>query len=73
MFEAYHDLQESICREKTNVPTETQTSAEPKIPKELLDHLITGLITQGEFETIFRALKKAVIERAMSAEMSEHL
>jgi putative transposase len=39
----------------------------------LLDQLITGPITQGEFETIFRALKKAVIERAMSAEMNEHL
>lgn len=53
---------------KSNVPTETQATAEPKIPKELLDQLITGPITQGEFETIFRALKKAVIERAMSAE-----
>ena len=26
---------------------------EPKIPNELLDQLITGPITQGEFETIF--------------------
>ena len=53
--------------------TEAQSAAEPKIPKELLDQLITGPITQGEFETIFRALKKAVIERAMTAEMREHL
>jgi len=48
-------------------------AAEPKIPKELLDQLITGPITQSEFETIYRALKKAIIERAMSAEMNQHL
>jgi putative transposase len=60
-------------KKKSNVPSETPSAAEPKIPKELLDQLITGPITQGEFETIFRALKKAVIERAMSAEMNDHL
>lgn len=60
-------------KKKSSVPSETQSAAEPKIPKELLDQLITGPITQGEFETIFRALKKAVIERAMSAEMNQHL
>ena len=60
-------------KKKTSVPSETQSVAEPKIPKELLDQLITGPITQGEFETIYRALKKAIIERAMSAEMTEHL
>ncbi len=38
-----------------------------------MDQLITGPITQSEFETIFRALKKAVIERAMSAEINQHL
>src|ERR1044072_7806935 len=58
---------------KSDAVPEAQSAAEPKIPKELLDQLITGPITQGEFETIFRALKKVVIERAMSAEMSEHL
>ena len=30
-------------------------------------------MTQGDLEPMFRSLKKAVIERAMSAEMSEHL
>lgn len=45
-------------------------SAEPKIPKEALDQLITGPTTQSELETIYRALKKAIIERAMSAEMN---
>jgi putative transposase len=60
-------------KKKSNPPSEATSAAEPKIPKELLDQLITGPITQGEFESIFRALKKAVIERAMSAEMNEHL
>jgi transposase-like protein len=60
-------------KKKSDASPEAQSVAEPKIPKELLDQLITGPITQGEFESIFRALKKAVIERAMSAEMNQHL
>jgi len=36
----------------------------------MLDQLTTGSITQGEFESIYRALKKAIVERAMSAETS---
>lgn len=60
-------------KKKSNVPSETPTAPEPKIPRELLDQLITGPITQSEFESIYRALKKAIIERAMSAEMTEHL
>src|ERR1041384_5925116 len=60
-------------KKKMNVSVEGQAAAEPKIPKELLDQLIPGPIPEGEFETIYRALKKAIIERAMSAEMTEHL
>jgi putative transposase len=60
-------------RKKKSADVSESKSAEPKIPKELLDQLITGPITQGEFDTIYRALKKAIIERAMSAEMTEHL
>jgi transposase-like protein len=60
-------------KKKSDAASEGAAVAEPKIPKELLDQLITGPITQGEFESIFRALKKAVIERAMSAEMNQHL
>src|SRR5688572_11687226 len=59
-------------KKKADAVPEMESAAEPKIPKELLDQLITGPIKQGEFETIFRALKKAVIERAMSAEMNQH-
>jgi putative transposase len=60
-------------RKKKHGGAEIEPSAEPQIPKELLDQLITRPITQAEFETIFRSLKKAVIERAMGAEMNQHL
>lgn len=54
-------------------PAEVASTAELKVPPGLLDELVTGPMTQGDLETMFRSLKKAVIERAMSAEMSEHL
>jgi len=60
-------------KKKSDASPEAHPIAEPKIPKELLDQLITGPITQGEFESIFRALKKAVIERGMSAKLNQHL
>ena len=43
------------------------------VPKELLDQLVKGPMTQGEVDTVCGVLKKAIIERAMSAEMSKHL
>ena len=54
-------------------PSEAGTKAEVDVPKELLDQLVKGPMTQGDLESMFRELKKAVIERAMSAEMNEHL
>jgi transposase-like protein len=60
-------------RKKKSDVSPRQSAAEPKIPKELLDQLVTGPITQAEFETIYRRLKKAIIERAMGAEMTQHL
>ena len=50
-------------------PWKTKNSGQLK----LLDQLVSGPMTQGDLETMFRSLKKAVIERAMSAEMTEHL
>jgi transposase-like protein len=47
--------------------------AELTVPPELLDQLVKGPMSQGEVEELCRSLKKAVIERAMSAEMSQHL
>ena len=43
------------------------------IPPALLDQVVRGPMTQSEVETVCRALKKAFIERAMGAEMSQHL
>lgn len=60
-------------KKKHETQSAAQPAAEPKIPKQLLDQLVTGPITQDEFESIFRSLKKAIIERAMGAEMNEHL
>ena len=51
----------------------TPEAADLDVPKELLDQLVKGPMTQGDLDTMFRSLKKAVIERAMNAEMSEHL
>jgi len=52
---------------------EAGKTAELNVPKELLDQLVKGPMTQGDLETMFRSLKKAVIERAMGAELSDHL
>jgi putative transposase len=49
------------------------STPELNVPKELLDQLVSGPMTQGDLESMFRSLKKAVVERAMKAEMDEHL
>src|SRR4051794_29953009 len=54
-------------------PSEAGPKPEVTVPKELLDQLVKGPMSQGHLESMFRELKKAVIERAMSAEMNEHL
>jgi putative transposase len=48
-------------------------AALPQIPAEVLEQLIPGPITPTQFEDIFQQFKKAVIERALGAEMSHHL
>lgn len=45
----------------------------PDIPKELLDQFVTGPMTAEAVEAVMRKFKKAVIERALGAEMSHHL
>ena len=58
---------------KPKPPAKAITTPELNAPQELLDQLVKGPMTQGDLESMFRSLKKAVIERAMSAEMSDHL
>jgi putative transposase len=48
-------------------------AALPPIPAELLDQFVTGPMTQDGIEEVMRGFKKALIERALGAEMSHHL
>jgi putative transposase len=47
-------------------------AALPHIPKELLDHLVQGPMTAEAVNAAGVAFKKALIERALGAEMSHH-
>jgi transposase-like protein len=45
----------------------------PKIPKEVVDQFVTGPMSAQELNTVTMALKKALVERALGAELSHHL
>ena len=60
------------------MPRDTNTvtadkAALPRIPAELLEKLIPGPVTPGQLEDIFQQFKKAFIERALGAELNQHL
>ena len=48
-------------------------AALPRIPSDWLDQVVTGPMTPEAVENVMRGFKKAVIERALGAEMSHHL
>ncbi len=50
-----------------------QAAVLPKITPALLDELVKGPMTAEAVEDVSRAFKKALIERALGAEMSHHL
>ena len=50
-----------------------QAAVLPKIARELLDQLVKGPMTAEAVEDASRAFKKALIERALGAEMNHHL
>ena len=50
-----------------------QAAVLPKIPPELLDQLVKGPMTPSAVQETSLAFKKALIERALGAEMSHHL
>ena len=50
-----------------------QAAVLPKIAPELLDQLVKGPMTAEAVEDASRAFKKALIERALGAEMNHHL
>ena len=45
----------------------------PSIPKELIDHFVKGPMTGEAVNAASLAFKRALIERAMGAELSHHL
>jgi putative transposase len=50
-----------------------QTAALSKIPRELPDQRVKDPMTAGAVEGASRTFKKALIERALGAEMGHHL
>ena len=48
-------------------------SALPPIPEELIDQFVTGPMTAEAVNDISMAFKRALIERALGAELSQHL
>jgi transposase-like protein len=50
-----------------------QAAVLPTVPAEVLDQLVNGSMTAECVEEASRAFKKALIERALGAEMSHHL
>ena len=48
-------------------------AALPPIPHELIDHFVTGPMTAEAVNDISMAFKRALIERALGAELSHHL
>ena len=60
------------------MPSKTKKAAEaaavlPRIPKELIDQFVTGPMSAEAVNTASMAFKKALIERALGAELSHHL
>ncbi|KQB56678.1 MULTISPECIES: IS256 family transposase [Acidovorax] len=58
-------------KKKTEAPT--GNTAQPQFSAAALEQLIPGPVTPAELENIFQQFKKAVMERALGAEMSHHL
>ena len=58
---------------KTTKAAEAAAAKLPTIPKELIDQFVTGPMSAESVESISLAFKKALIERALGAELSHHL
>jgi putative transposase len=57
-------------KKKVSIATEASL---PQIPSDWLDQVVTGPMTPEAVESVMQGFKKAVIERALVAEMSHHL
>jgi transposase-like protein len=58
---------------KTKTTASADQAAQPQIPSELFDQLLTGPMTAGQVQGLFDQFKKALLERALGAEMSRRL
>lgn len=56
-----------------NAAIAARSAALPSIPKELIDQFVTGPMSAEAVNAASMAFKKALIERAMGAELSHHL
>jgi putative transposase len=56
-----------------NAAIAARSAALPKIPQELIDQFVTGPMTGEAVNAASMAFKKALIERAMGAELGHHL
>ena len=58
---------------KTTKAAQAAAARMPSIPKELIDQFVTGPMSAEAVQDISMAFKKALIERALGAELSHHL
>jgi putative transposase len=58
-------------KKKSEVPLDK--AAQPQFSAAALEQLIPGPVSPAELESLFQQFKKAVMERALGAEMSHHL
>jgi len=58
---------------KTTKAAKAAAAAMPSIPKELIDQFVTGPMSAEAVNAASMAFKKALIERALGAELSHHL
>src|SRR4249919_4403800 len=58
---------------KTTKAAAAAAAAMPSIPKELIDQFVTGPMSAEAVNAASMAFKKALIERALGAELSHHL
>jgi len=58
---------------KSKKAAAAEQAALPAIPKELIDQFVTGPMSAGAVNAASMAFKKALIERALGAELSHHL
>ena len=58
---------------KTTKAAAAAAAAMPSIPKELIDQFVTGPMSAEAVNATSMAFKKALIERALGAELSHHL